>query len=137
MSVPVPKRKPGELEVDTLARTLCVYTLRITGNEKTFPQNQASFSELIRRTALQIHTLCWRANNIRVDGNAMRYRARLEAQERAADLCNDLYAMIEVAKPLYHLSSRRCVFWQDQVVKVRGCIRSWSESDAKRLKPEG
>ncbi|MBQ8707745.1 MAG: hypothetical protein IJ523_06650 [Succinivibrionaceae bacterium] len=137
MSVPVPKRKPGELDVNTLARVLCVYTLRITGNEKNFPPNQASYSEIMRRTALRIHVLCWRANNIKVNGNAKRYRDRIEAQAEAADLCNDLYAMIEVAKPLYHLSSRRCIYWQGLVVNVRNHIRGWYDSDVKRLKPEG
>ena len=137
MSVPVPKRKPGELEVNTEARELCVYTLRITGNAKTFPLDQASFSEEMRRTALQIHTLCWRANNIKVAGDAQRYYDRLKTQDIAGDLCNDLYAMIEVAKPLYHLSSRRCVYWQNMVVNLRTRIRAWRESDAKRLKPEG
>ena len=136
MSVPLPKRDPGELNVNTLARAMCVYTLRITANPKTFPPDQASYTELLRRTAIQIHVLCWRANNIKVNDD-QRYRDRIEAQARAADLCNDLYAMIEVAKPLFHLSSRRTVYWQNQVVNVRNHIRGWHDSDAKRLKPKG
>lgn len=137
MSVPVPKRKAGELDVNTLARALCVYTLRITANPKTFPPDQASYTELMRRCAIQIHTLCWRANNIKVAGNQQRYEARITAQDRVADLCNDLYAMIEVAKPLYHLSSKRTIYWQNQVVNVRNHIRGWHDADVKRLKPEG
>lgn len=137
MAVPVPKRDPGELDVNTMARFLCVYTLRITANPKTFPVEQQSFTELLRKAALTIHTLCWRANNIKVNGNPSRYRDRLEAQDRAADLCNDFYAMIEVAKPLFHLSTRRVVYWQKQVVAVRNKIRAWHDSDAKRLRPAG
>lgn len=89
MAVPVPKRKPGELDVNTMTRGLCTYTLRITANPKTFPEDQKSFTEQLRKTALAIHTLCWRANNVKVNGNPSRYRDRLEAQDRAADLCND------------------------------------------------
>ena len=137
MSVPVPKRKTGELDVNTLARALCVYTLRITANPKTFQPDQVSYTELLRRCAIQIHTMCWRANNIRVAGSQQRYEDRITAQARAADLCNDLYAMIEVAKPLFHLSSKRVIYWQKQVVNVRNHIRAWHDVDVKRLKPEG
>ena len=135
MSVPVPKRTSGELEINTLARSLCVYTLQITDNEKNFPGCR-SFVENVRDAALEIHMLCWRANNIRVSGDAERYAARMEAQNKAADRCNDLYALIEIAKPLYHMSSKRAVYWQGLVVGVRNSIRAWHESDAKRLRPE-
>ena len=58
MAVPVPKRKPGELDVNTMTRGLCTYTLRITANPKTFPEDQKSFTEQLRKTALAIHTKC-------------------------------------------------------------------------------
>ena len=41
MSVPVPKRDSGELEVNTMARSLTVYTFQILANPKWFPQSQA------------------------------------------------------------------------------------------------
>ena len=137
MSVPVPKRSVGELNVNTITRGLCVYTLMITANPKTFPDDQKAFTELLRKNAISIHILCWRANNIKVSGNPERYQARLAAQAQAADLCNDFYALIEVAKPLFHLSSKRVIYWQRQVVNVRNQIRAWHDSDAKRLKPAG
>lgn len=136
MSVPVPKREEGKLEVNTLARALCVYTLKITANPKNFPIEQKSYTELIRMCAIKIHTLCWRANNIKVENNAERYRERMRAQDEVANLCNDLYAMIEVAKALFHMSSKRTIYWQKQVVDVRNHIRSWHDSDVKRLKPK-
>ena len=39
MSVPVPQRGHGELEVNTKARVLTVYTLKILENEKWFPKD--------------------------------------------------------------------------------------------------
>ena len=136
MSVPVPKRDTGELEVNTAARQLCVYTLQITGNPKHFDQAHADVIALLRRYAIEIHALCWRANNIKVTCQS-RYEARMTAQDKAADLCNDLYAMIEVCKPLFHMASKRKVYWQGLVVKTRNLIRGWHDTDVKRLKPEG
>ena len=37
MSVPVPLRDQGELEVNTKARAMAAYTLKITANEKELP----------------------------------------------------------------------------------------------------
>ena len=137
MSVPVNQRTTGELDVNVKARALCVYTLRITGNPKHFPPEQASFTEKIRDTAIDIHTMCWEANNIRVDDRMDRYLRRIELQELAADKCNTLCILIELAKPLFKLSSKRCMYWMDMVVKLRAEIRAWANSDLKRLKPTG
>lgn len=137
MSVPVPLRGTGKLEVNTKAQELCVYTLKITSNAKNFPPAQDAFTQKIRDAAVEIHTLCWEANNIKVGGSEERYRARLELQARAADRCNALCAMIEIAKPLFHLPSKRATYWIGQVAEVRNQIRAWRESDMKRLKPIG
>lgn len=135
MSVPVNQRTQGELEVNVKARTLCVYTLKITANEKHFPVEQKAFTEKIRTASIDIYTLCWEANNIRVDGRMDRYLRRIALQETAADKCNTLCALIEIAKSLFHLSSKRCIYWIDQTVKLRAMIRAWANSDLKRLKP--
>lgn len=137
MSVPVNQRTTGELDVNVKARALCVYTLRITANPKHFPPEQASFTEKIRDAAIDIYTMCWEANNIRVDDRMDRYLRRIELQELAADKCNTLCILIELAKPLFKLASKRCIFWVDMVVKLRAEIRAWANSDLKRLKPTG
>ena len=135
MSVPVPLRDQGELEVNTKARAMAAYTLKITANEKHFDRAQDSYIQLIRGAAVDIHCLCWEANNIKVGASPDRYRTRLELQAQAADKCNRLCALIELAKPLFHLSSKRTVYWIRMVKEVRRVIRAWRESDAKRLKP--
>ena len=135
MSVNKNQRKQGELQVNTDARNLCVYTLKITSNPKTFPLAQASYVEKLRNTTIEICTLCWKANNIRVDGNIDRYNRRLELQNRAINECNSMCVLIEIAKPLFHLSSKRVCYWVKLVTDLRTLIRNWRNSDKQRLKP--
>lgn len=60
------------------------------------------------------------------------WRARRELQLRAARECNRLLALIGIAKSSFHLKNKRVKFWTGKVLKVRGMIRSWNESDSKR-----
>ncbi len=135
MSVPVPNRSRGELEVNTKARELTVYTLRVLSNEKWFPQAQSKYADMIRECVLDIQSKCWEANNIKVDGDRTRYQRRINLQDEAADRCNSLCMLVETAKPLYHLRSTRVRYWITQAVALRQIIRGWREENAKRLKP--
>ena len=65
MSVPVPNRGHGELEVNTKARALTVYTLKILENEKWFPKSQIAFITKLQDCAIEIQALCWEANEIK------------------------------------------------------------------------
>lgn len=75
MSVPVPQRGHGELEVNTKARALTVYTLKVLENEKWFPQTQKPFIDKIRDCVIEIQALCWEANEIKVNGNMWTHRS--------------------------------------------------------------
>lgn len=107
MSVPENSRTKSKLEACVKAHDLCCYTLQITSNEKVFtPQFQRSLTDRIVAVAIAIHTDCWTANNIYVrTEDDVRERRRL--QEEAARLCNVLLSMIDIAKPLFHLASKR------------------------------
>ena len=135
MSVPVPKRGHGELEVNTKARNLTVYTLHILANEKHFPQEQAAYIDMIRETAINISALCWEANNIKVNNDMNRYMRRLSLQDQAADQCNRLCYLIEIAKQLFHLETRRVRYWLEQTTELRSYIHAWRDSNAQNLKP--
>lgn len=135
MAVPVPIRNQGQLEVNTKTLELCAYTLKITANEKNFPKLQDEFIQRIRGAAVDIHCMCWEANNIKVNNSLERYNARLSLQNQAADKCNRLCALIEIAKPLLHLSGKRTRYWIHRTAEVRNLIRAWHESDTKRLRP--
>ena len=112
-----------------------MYTLRILSNEKIFPASQAYIIQEIRETVLDIHTTCWEANNIKVSKNMVLFEQRTSMQIHAGNACNKLYALIEIAKPLFHLRSSKASYWQSLVIKTRNKIRAWYDSDAKRLNP--
>lgn len=136
MSVPVPKRGHGELEVNTKARALTVYTLKILENPKWFPKEQAAFIAKLQDCAIEIQALCWEANSIKVGESIERYRRRIDKQDQAAETCNRLMMLIETAKPLFHLESRRVRYWIGMTKELRTMIRAWRDKDAQRLRPE-
>lgn len=135
MSVPVPQRGHGELEVNTKARVLTVYTLKILENEKWFPKEQIAFITKLQDCAIEIQALCWEANNIKVGDSMERYRRRIELQDEAGNRCNRMMLYIETAKPLFHLESKRVRYWIGMVRDLRTLIRAWRDKDAQRLRP--
>lgn len=84
-----------------------------------------------RNSRKSIYIDAWDANNVRVTTKDD-WRARRELQLRAARECNRLLALIGIAKSSFHLKNKRVKFWTGKVLKVRGMIRSWNESDSKR-----
>ena len=132
MSVPVGERRESRLEVFVQALDLVTYTLRITKNEKIFlPEYQRQVTDDIIETAKSIYIDAWDANNVRVTTKDD-WRVRRELQLSAARECNRLLALIGIAKSSFHLKNKRIKFWTGKVLKVRGMIRSWNESDSKR-----
>lgn len=81
--------------------------------------------------ALNIHILCWTANNILVN-SAEDMERRLELQERAAMECNNLLSLMEIAKSIFHLATKRVQYWGGLTIETRNLIRAWRESDRKR-----
>lgn len=132
MSVPVNQRTHGKLEACVKAHELCCYTLKITANKKVFTEEyQQALTDKIISTALNIHMLCWTANNILVN-SAGDMRRRLDLQERAAIECNNLLSLMEIAKKIFHLATKRIVYWGGLTIETRNLIRGWRESDYKR-----
>ena len=132
MSVPVNQRTHGKLEVCVKANDLCCYTLQITANKKNFTQEfQESLTNRIVEAAIDIHTLCWSANNILVN-SVDDLRERTMYQEKAAIKCNILLSLIDVAKRIFHLSTKRVTYWAGKTIETRNLIRAWRESDLKR-----
>ena len=135
MAVPKGHQADGKLLVNELARDLAASTIRITSNQKVFlPQFQTAITNEIVRTAINIHKYAWTANNVMVRGQNAReqYAIRRKHQEMAAAECNNLISLIDIARPLFHLDTKRCKFWGKQTLEVRNKIRGWIESDAKR-----
>lgn len=114
------------------AHALCCYTLQITANKKVFTvEYQEALTDKIISTAINIHTLAWTANNIRVDSHED-YVARHDLQAKAAMQCNVLLSLMDIARKMFHLSGKRIVYWGGMTVETRNLIRAWSDSDRKR-----
>ncbi len=132
MSVPVNQRSHGKLEVCIKAHELCCYTLKITANDKIFvPQFHESLTKHIEDTALAVHILCWEANNVVVKSTE-EFKMRQHYQDEAAIKCNVLLSLIDMAKNLFHLTTKRVTYWSNLVIETRNLIRKWRESDITR-----
>lgn len=132
MSVPVNERGQGKLTVCVKAHELCCYTLQITANEKVFTEKyREALTNRIVDTAIGIHTLCWTANNVLVNSEED-LNERTAMQEKAVIECNNLLSYIQIAKKLYHLSTKRVTYWGGQTAELRKLIRAWRDSDRKR-----
>lgn len=134
MSVPENSRTKSKLEVCVKAHDLCCYTLQITANKKIFTEEyQRSLTDRIVETAIGIHCDCWNANNIYVR-DAEDYQERKRLQEEAARKCNILLSLMDIAKPLFHLTSKRVFYWGKLTIETRNLIRAWRDSDKKRYR---
>jgi len=134
MSVPVNARSTGKLEVCVKAHALCCYTLKITSNKKIFVEDyQESLTNRIIETAINIHTMCWAANNVLVN-SADDLKRRADLQEHAAIQCNLLLSLMEIAKTMFHLETRRIKYWGGLAIETRKLIRAWRSADVERYK---
>lgn len=133
MSVPESERGHGKFVVLVKANDLAIYTIKIAKNPKVFLlEYQNALTDDIIRTAKEIYIKCWTANNIRVGKEYENWRARKQLQEHAILECNNLLALIQIAKSLFHLSSKRIKYWGCKIIDVRNEIRNWKEGDSKR-----
>lgn len=134
MSVVAEKRRKGKLEVIIKALDLTNYTIQITANEKTFdPKFRAAITDDLITHAKDIYLICWTANNIRVvDEQAFNERQRL--QNLAVVKCNTFLGLLDIAKKVFHLETRRVTYWGNRVVECRTLIKAWRDSDRKRYK---
>lgn len=136
MSVPVNQRSHGTLEAYTKAYELATYTLRITKNKKIFTEDyQEQLTDYIISSALDIYMLTGYANSLTVKTSKDKdnYDARIRAQNEAIRRCGDLIRLIFIAKPIFHLSSKRVKYWHGLTKDTRNLIKAWSDSDVKRF----
>lgn len=134
MSVPESQRGKGKFDVIINALYLAQYTITITKNKNIFlPEYQSALTDDLIRSAKDIYINVWKANNIRVTSQED-WKERKRLQELSILECNSLLAMIQLAKKVFHLKSKRIKYWGELTIKARDGIRAWKESDAKRYK---
>ena len=138
MSVPVNRRSHGKLEACTKAYKLAGYTLKITKNRKIFTEEyQACLTDHIISAALDIYMMTGAANDkqVRTGNDYENFQDRCKLQKQAQQRCGDLNRLILLAKPIFHLSSKRVKYWTELTKETRTLIKAWSESDVKRFTP--
>ena len=57
---------------------------------------------------------------------------RLSFQEQAAIQCNILLSLMDIAQGIFHLSTKRIVYWGKKTIEARNLIRAWRDADRKR-----
>lgn len=135
MSVPVSKRNENQtLKTLLLAMDLSYYTIKICCNENVFsPKYKNAVTDDLIRLAKDIYINLRTANGIKVETRED-LELRTGYQLRAKADCDTLIAELDIAKRIFHLSSRRVVYWAGKTMECREYIMRWKESDVKRFK---
>lgn len=137
MSVVKSKQGKNKFELFDKTARMAAHTLKITQNPNVFdPDNSKEIVSEIRTAAVRIHILCWRANDIKVpsENNREQIEMRMKLEYEALKYCTDLKGLINLAKPLYRLSSKKVAYWMKLVLEVQSLITSWRESEKKRIR---
>lgn len=153
MTVPKSLRTESKLQVHVVLRKLVAHTLTKTKNGKKFggatnyvitrddrgavvsiethrTAARESLAARIENAALAAGECAWRANDIRIDSD---YAARKKLQEQCLYNLDALMWLIEIARETCNLSGKETKYWQDLTKQAKGLVRSWKESDAKRV----
>ena len=114
------------------ARELALHTIKICNNKNIFlPEYQSALTDDIIRTAKDIYISVWSANNI-LTKTSEQWKYRSQLQKKAALQCNNLLALISIARALFHLKGKKVSYWSGVTIETRNIIRKWHESDQKR-----
>ena len=137
MSVVKSKQGSNKFSLHDKTARMAAHTIRITKNPNVFDPNVSiRVLEEVRVTAVRIHILCWRANDITVPetDNRAQIEARMKLQYEALRYCTDLKALINLTKPLYHVSGKKVKNWMKMVLEAQNLISKWRESDRSRIR---
>ena len=113
------------------ARDLSVHTMKICSNKNIFTEEYSYITQKVVDTSLNIYMDAKRANDIKVisNGDAMR---RLSLQDAAVSECDELFALIELSKRLFHLKSKKVNYWIALTEETKHLLIKWKEADYKR-----
>ena len=134
MSVPQYKRGEGKFNVLVEANLLAVHSIQIVSNPNTFDQkyHSAMGNDLIE-TSKDIFISAYTGNEIKVENKGQALE-RLRLIEHSILYCDRLLALIQLAKKLYHLDSKRVKFWGEKTLSVKESLKKWYQSECKRYR---
>ncbi len=131
MSVKVCDRTQGKLEVLTKAIDFAAHTIKICDNDNVFPKrHRLSVTADIIKEVKMIAKLINLANTKRS------YPRRLEIQEQALDLTNDIEVDMEIAYRTIsaNFPEKKLDYWLQLLLEVRQLLKGWIKSDAKEYR---
>jgi len=131
MSVKVCDRSQGKLEVISKAMDFAAHTIKICDNDNVFPKrHRLSVNADIIKEGKMIAKLISRANTKRS------YEKRLELQEQALDLTNDIEIDMEIAYRTIrqNFTEKKLNYWLQLLLEVRSLLKGWIKSDAQEQK---
>ena len=112
---------------------LTLHTIKICNNKNIFTEEyQEALTNDIIRCAKDIYINAWNGNNVYVQPDNGRWVERERYQYAAIAKCNELLALINVARRLFHLKGKKVRYWSSLTIETRMMIRKWHESNAKQ-----
>ena len=118
-----------QLEACQKAMDLCLHTIKICNNKNIFLEEyQNALTNDIIRCAKDIYIYAWDANNVYLAKDGSGREARLALQGRALQKCNELLALINVARRLFHLKGNKVRYWSGLTIETKKLIYKWREA---------
>lgn len=122
-----------QLEACQKAMDLALHTIKICNNKKIFTaEYQEALTNDIIRCAKDIYIYAWNGNNVYVRPDNGRWPQRSSLQLAAISKCNELLALINIARRLFHLKGSKVSYWSQLTIETRMLIRKWHEANAKQ-----
>lgn len=122
-----------QLDACQSAMDLALHTIKICNNKKIFKaEYQEALTNDIIRCAKDIYIFAWNGNNVYVQPDNGRWPERERLQLMAISKCNELLALINVARRLFHLKGGKVKYWSQLTITTRTILKKWHESNVKQ-----
>lgn len=122
-----------QLEACQKAMDLALHTIKICKNKNIFVEEyQEALTNDIIRCAKDIYVYAWNGNNVYVTKDNGRWIERERYQRLAITKCNELLALINIARRLFHLKGKKVSYWSQLALDARALIHKWHEANAKQ-----
>ena len=122
-----------QLEACQKAMELALHTIKICNNKNIFTvEYQDALTNDIIRCAKDIYVFAWNGNNVYVTKDNGRWEQREKLQLLAISKCNELLALINIARRLFHLKGSKVKYWSQMTLDTRMILRKWHEANAKQ-----
>lgn len=124
-----------QLQACEKAMELAIHTIKICSNKKIFVVGyQTAITDDVIRCAKNIYTNAWKANNIYVTKDNGRWRERERLQLLAISECQEMLALINICRRLFHLRGGKVKYWSQLTIETRQMIHKWYEANAKQYR---